>query len=239
MRSYAISTLFGLLFVLAMPTHAYLPTTHIVDMAHRLELKTHDELAMMLSRVTQERAIHITVCIVNDAKVVDLTQYGERWVKEYELRLSKENFLQKRIYLMVDANSKQALILLGKAVILDEASLEGLQEIQQKILVPHLQQDHLNTAVKSGTIAMLSALEEWPVKSLLQPSRVVSSTFLNVLKWFALLGLGYAGLMLLRTLFHRPHWRELPIASEPSLQSAQERSLEMAYWRSHLHIPEL
>ncbi len=241
MRSYAISILFGLLSVLAMPisAYAYLPTTHIVDTTHRLDLKTHDELAMMLSRATKERAINITLCIVNDSRVLHLTEYGERWVKEYELRLPKEHFLQKRIYLIVDASSKQVIILLGKAVVLDEASQEGLQEIQQKILIPHLQQNHLNTAVKLGTMAMLSALEEWPVMSPLQSHRVVSYTFLNVLKWFALLGLGYACFMLFRTLFHRPHWRELPTASELSLQSAAEQSLEMAYWRSHRHIPEL
>lgn len=231
-----IILVFSVLSVMAAPVNAYLSTNRIIDETHILDLKTHDNLATMLSRAAKDQEVDITIVLVNDDTVFDHSALAKQIVMAREARLKNTKSEKKRVYLIVNASSNQAAIALGTATDLDAMLQESLMEIQQKILAPHLQKNELDAAVRLAAMAMVSALEDWPGMTLSRSSSFYDQLLISGLKWFAELGLIIALLMLLRILFHRPHWQELPIAEEAHFLENQQQSAEMAYWRAHRHI---
>ncbi|MCS5710177.1 TPM domain-containing protein [Candidatus Berkiella aquae] len=235
MRVFVI-LLLCVISLISAPVNAYLSTNKVIDEAHILDLKTHDYLATMLSQAAKDQGIDITIMLVDDDTVLDHGAFAWQVVMAKEATLKNKKSPKKRVYLILNASSHQAAIVLGDPTLFELSLQESLTEIQQKILIPNIQKNELNMAVQLTAMAMISALEDWSGVSSKPSASVEVPWLLNGLKWGAQLGLIIAFLMLLRVLFHRPHWRELSVADEEHLNRHQQQSIEMAYWRTHRHI---
>lgn len=205
----------------------------VIDSAHVLEERAHQQLSSLLSEVAAQGRADITIFLIHEY-TQNPAELAQKMVAEWEAKTPPSLLPQKRAYLIINLSSHQGMIIVGSHTKVNDSLLYGLQEIQEKILKPKLIEQDVKQAVLLASQGMIGALEDWP--SIALSSSVFEGSFIKVLKWLAEICL-IAGLLFgLRILFIRPKWQDFPINDEALILLNQQESLGLAYWRTHRHI---
>lgn len=233
LRKIAFTVVFCFCSIIAFTLKAEIAVNRVVDSAHVLEEKTHQQLSSLLSQVAAQGRADITVFLIHEY-TQNPALLAQKTIAEWEAKTPVTQLPEKHAYLIINLSAHQGMIVLGKQTQVNDSLLYGLQEIQSKILAPQLIEKDVKQAVLQASQGMIGSLEDWPNHSFTQS--IFDGSVIKTLKWLAEISLIIASLFGLRTLFVQPKWQELPINDETFLLLNQQQSLGLAYWRTHRHI---
>lgn len=210
--SLCIALTFGTHFKSALHSNEVPKTPWVVDEHQMLSPAVSAGITNVLAESARKRNVHVRVLVLQNASQELADMEVKRKVMEWENK-DRSLELNKTVYFIIHVIKGESEIILGNSLQKNASFHENVQRIQNGIIQPILATGNIEKAVTEGVVALVTVLEELPVR---KPSMVALSverlqhyhllTPLKFLSIFFLLALIWSAL---KWYLRRPDWDEI------------------------------
>ncbi len=214
-----VALTFGTHFKSALHANEIPKTPWVIDEHQILSPAVSAGITNVLAESARNRNVHVRVMVLRFASHEMAQIEAKRVVSEWENR-DPSLALNKTVYFIIHAARGESDIILGKNLQNNASFHENTHRVKQGIIQPILATGNIEKAATEGAIALVTVLEELPVKQgpsvltltadwlqgyyLLMPLKLLSAFLLIAGIWFTL-----------RQYLKRPEWEDVSQDNQP------------------------
>lgn len=148
----------NLFFVPALCAASFTEVPWIIDEVSVLSQQAHSSLTQVLAESAQRGQGDLKVIILEEANSEAFESIAHDRVVRSETRNPKA-YARQTSYLVINMNTEQSVVILGKALMPSASLIESIRRIQTSVVSPALASGYAENAVREGAIALITVLQ--------------------------------------------------------------------------------